>query len=315
MSQRIVPSFLLAWAGKCGSSSLYKYLLKHTDIFLPAVKELHYFWELDISKKTDINNIRYADNYEKYMSGQYLPSTVILDDIKDYMHFFKWSDEFKVVGECSPSYLYSDTAAEQIHEHNKNMKLLFIVRDPVARAISHYKMLRRLWAVTVPLMDIVDNFTWYTWFSHKEADQILWYGFYATQLQKYYELFAKENMLVVLQDDLKNTPQKVMDEVFSFLDLDTIVFDDFKVYNKWINTYYSPKYVWLKRMIWSLWGNLITKNSFIVIFLKRFVKPLFTESFNISPHDLQKIYALYKNDINLLEDMLWKKLSNWKKYV
>jgi hypothetical protein len=39
-------------------------------------------------------------------------------------------------------------------------------------------------------------------------------------------------MLVVLQDDLKNTPQKVMDEVFSFLDLDTIVFDDFKVYNK-----------------------------------------------------------------------------------
>jgi hypothetical protein len=106
-----------------------------------------------------------------------------------------------------------------------------------------------------------------------------------------------------------------MDEVFSFLDLDTIVFDDFKVYNKWINTYYSPKYVWLKRMIWSLWGNLITKNSFIVIFLKRFVKPLFTESFNISPHDLQKIYALYKNDINLLEDMLWKKLSNWKKYV
>ena len=106
----MLPNFIIAGAEKSGTSSLLFYMSEHEDIFTPAKKEIHFFDDGD-------NFNEGIDWYKQWFTG--------------------WSGE-KAIGECTPIYMYFPECAQRIHDVYPEMKLIFILRNPVDRAYSNY---------------------------------------------------------------------------------------------------------------------------------------------------------------------------------
>ncbi|MEX2132610.1 MAG: sulfotransferase domain-containing protein, partial [Acidimicrobiia bacterium] len=103
-----LPTFLIAGAMRCGTTSLNAYLREHDEITVGQPKEVHFF----------------DQNYER--------------GIDWYLQHFPGSDTAKAIGEATPAYLYFPEVAERIATTLPDVKILLLLRDPVDRAHSHY---------------------------------------------------------------------------------------------------------------------------------------------------------------------------------
>lgn len=103
---RKTPDFLLIGGSKCGTTTLYNYLIHHPQIATPLVKEIHFF------------------SY-KYSKG-----------LDWYKMFFPLKTTNKMVFEASTSYLTDDCAPDNIAEAVGAAKFLVLLRDPLAKAVS-----------------------------------------------------------------------------------------------------------------------------------------------------------------------------------
>jgi Sulfotransferase domain len=179
-----LPTFLVIGAMKCGTSSLHRYLGLHPEIGVSADKELHFFSKREV-------HARGLDWYARQFPAG-LPCR----------------------GEASVTYAKCHVhrgTAERIRDALPGVRLIYLVRDPVERAISHYfhKRRRRLerrpleQALTEP---IENN---YTLTSR-----------YMMQLDAYLPYFAEEDMLVVELDSLAADPSGCMRRIFRFLGVD-----------------------------------------------------------------------------------------------
>jgi hypothetical protein len=103
------PDFLIIGAQKAGTTSLFNYLLDYGENFVPPIKkELFYF----------------SEHYD-------LP-------IRNYHSNFPTMKTNKVTGEATPDYLFFHQAPRIISEYNPDIKIVIILRNPTARAFSHY---------------------------------------------------------------------------------------------------------------------------------------------------------------------------------
>lgn len=196
------PNFLVIGAEKSGTTWLYECLKKHPEIYLPDTKEIHYF-----------NRLR---------SDHSVRDRFLEHDISWYERFFEGADEYKCIGEVTPMYLCDAVAMQRIHETLGQIKLIVMLRDPVDRAISHYKMARAKGKVKEDFQEI----------SRKKDDIFIGRGMYGKQLEKVYGLFAKENVHIILFDEVVSRPFEVMDEVFEFLGVGAIALPEKSVDKK-----------------------------------------------------------------------------------
>ena len=91
---------------------MHAYLNQHPQIFLPPVKEIHFF----------------DTSYERGISWY-------------KSHFpLKWSHPNTVCGEASPYYLFHPHVPNRVHRHCQDVKLIVLLRNPADRAYSHYMM-------------------------------------------------------------------------------------------------------------------------------------------------------------------------------
>ena len=179
-----LPTFLVIGAMKCGTTSLHRYLALHPEIGVPADKEPHFFSKPEV-------HARGLDWYARQFPGG-LPCR----------------------GEASVTYakchLYPGTA-ERIRDALPGVRLIYLVRDPVERAISHYFHKRRRQLERRPLeqalTEPIENN--YTLTSR-----------YMMQLDAYLPYFAEDDMLVVELDSLAADPTGCMRRIFRFLGVD-----------------------------------------------------------------------------------------------
>jgi hypothetical protein len=206
----IKPDFLIIGAQKAGTTWLWRMLQQHPDTDLPKKKEIHFFGSSELYRKG-------KDQY--------------------YGHFAKL-DRSKVIGEASTTYFYDNvpywynessklevdhtlpTIPELITTELPDIKILVILRDPVHRAISAYYHFMRgeYWmhkGAVSPLLGLRE-----TAIQHPKM-RILEYGYYARYLKLWSKYVPKDRMRVlILEEDVRQHPEKVMREVYEFLDLD-----------------------------------------------------------------------------------------------
>ena len=192
------PDFFVVGAAKSGTSSLYNYLTQHPGVFMPRVKEPHFFY------------------------NEPSPGSPVLQekDLAGYLELFGGVPHRVRAGEASTSYLYLPNAAREIKRIRGDAKILAVLRNPVDRAYSQYWNQVRDGRETLGFVAALEA-------EEERKRENWWYGFmyagtglYAEQISRYVEAFGRANVQVHLFEDLREDAAEVCRKTFSFLGLD-----------------------------------------------------------------------------------------------
>jgi hypothetical protein len=217
-----LPDFLLIGAAKSGTVSLYHYLKQHPGIFMCPVNECNFFAlhgvDLDAAFRGPVDR----ETVERYC----------VRDPAAYEALFDAAVPGQRRGEASPLYLYSPVAPQNIRQSMPQARLIAVLRQPADRAYSNYLHYRR--AGIEPLPTFAQALAaeperiaggWGPWpFWHYRQ-----VGFYAAQVQRYYEAFGRDQVMVCLYDDLWADPVALLQKMFAFIGVDPTFAPDVSV--------------------------------------------------------------------------------------
>src|SRR2546428_11223669 len=191
--------FILAGAQKSGTTALHYFLSRHLDIVMGDQQEIHFFDNDAIF----VSKVDYEQLHKHY--PLVAPSTI--------------------AGDCTPSYMYHESAAERIWKYNPKIKLLIILRNPVDRAFAHWNMQRYRGREPLDFFDAVrEEKTRVAGAPAAEARRFAYIdrGFYARQLERLFKFFPREQVKVVKFEEFKDKPRETLASIFSFLGLEPL---------------------------------------------------------------------------------------------
>lgn len=161
--------------------------------------------------------------------------------IYSYYHlFFHHYKGQAAIGETTPSYMYLPRVAQRLRQYNPDLKLICVLRDPAARAYSHYQMVRGvIGQETLPFSLAIRLEPLRLWWrgdlrnqgsSPRGARRLLWClrhayvarGFYMRQIRHLLSCFPREQMLFVRSEDLLDRHAETLARVFGFLGLEPL---------------------------------------------------------------------------------------------
>lgn len=222
--KRILPSFIIIGAQRCGTTSLYDYLSHHPQIIPSPVKELFYF---------DDYYTRPIEWYKSFFPTEKEREKLERDLVASV-----------ITGEASPSYFFHPYAAKRIKETLPDVKLILVLRDPIERAYSHYNHIKRLnreplsfeEALEKELERITPDVEKLAKDENYKADlrrdySYLTRGYYALQLKEWYKHFPKEQLLIIQSEEFYRETPKVYDEIVEYLGLNSYTLPTFEAKN------------------------------------------------------------------------------------
>ena len=208
--QRVLPDFIVIGAQKAGTGSLYYYLSEHPDIHPPLLKEIHYF---DGGLDPDRDSFALGEAW--YRAHFPHPSRLGAGDR---------------VFEASPLYLFNPLAPERMASRLPEVKLIVLLRDPAARAISQYFMSVRRGFERLPLMEALlaeDERLAPVLAAQDYKSPVFIHnsykrrGCYAEQLERFLGHFHREQLLILDSGAFFTQPRKTVEEVFDFVGVDS----------------------------------------------------------------------------------------------
>ena len=209
---RVLPDYIIIGAQKCGTSSLYRYLNEHPAIAPAAGKEVHYF---------DWHYSRGTSWYRAHFP------TVAAREL-----FRVRTGRRLVTGEASPYYLFHPHAPGRIKTLLPAVKLIALLRDPVERALSAYHHQVRAGTETLPFAEAMDQEParlapeierlsrdeTYKSAAHRRFSYLA-RGLYADQLDAWFRVFPRDQLLVIRSEDFFEQPAATVAQVLQFVGL------------------------------------------------------------------------------------------------
>ena len=283
---------------KAATTSLYTYLKQHPDIFMTAIKEPMFF-----------NNLQKNNNFKAHSRKAKKITT-----FEEYYSLFNTVKNEKAIGEASPSYISNEECPSLIRQHLPRAKIIAVLREPVARAYSNFLHARR--ADREPIADFETAFNKETERKSKNWSPLYHYkdkGYYSEQLYRYYTLFPKENIKILLFEDLIKNPIKTTQEIFKFLNIDSSFVPNT---SKKANVSGTPRgifgWVIMKLRYYKLIPNIQFSN-YLPSFILQFIFNSAYKKANPLEARLKKrlTHTYYKKDILKLEKLIGKDLQHW----
>ena len=186
--------FILAGAQKSGTTALHYFLSRHPDINMGDQQEIHFFDD----DAMFLPQVDYEQLHKHY--SLLAPSTV--------------------AGDCTPSYLYYEPAAERIWKYNPKIKLLILLRNPVDRAFAHWNMQRFRGREPLDFFDAVrEEQARIAGAPPAEARRFAYIdrGFYGRQLARFIRFFPPKQLKIVKFEDFTGKQLETLACIFSFL--------------------------------------------------------------------------------------------------
>jgi Sulfotransferase domain len=199
-----VPDILLIGAAKSGTTSLSYYLRQHPQLYVPMdKKEPHYF--------------TFGGQPPTYEDPAFVAPLVWRTS--DYLKLYKDAREGQLIADCSTSYLYESTASIRNIQgfygpRAKELSILAVLREPAARAFSHWQYLVRNGAETLPFEEAIDPATIAKRKRQRWGYDYLAYGTYSNAVALYKEHFPRTRFFLFHE---MRDPLKLMGEVCRFL--------------------------------------------------------------------------------------------------
>jgi hypothetical protein len=211
------PNLFIVGQPRSGTTALYHFLKQHPQVFLSNRKEPEFF--------------------SKDLRSRFLPHR----NEEHYLGLFKDCRDEKVVGEASTNYLYSEVAAKEIYHFNPSAKIIMMIREPVDFLLSYHSFQIRSSFEDENIHDFVQALE-----SEPERKQgriipkrclnpsLLYYSDrvrYSEQITRYYNVFNRDQVKIIVYDDFKKDNAKVYGEVLGFLGVSPDFEPEFKIIN------------------------------------------------------------------------------------
>jgi hypothetical protein len=197
------PDFFLVGTFKSGTTALYEGLRRHPQVFMPFHKEPLFFGD-DLTRR-----------YGRFT-------------LEEYLRLFKDAKPGQRVGEASAWYLYSTSAAREIHDFNADAQILAILRNPVDVMYANHSQI---------IFNVVEDIPDFEQALAAEPDrragrrippgpinvENLFYRHsvkFADQLERYFDVFGRDKVHVMLFDDLRQDGAAVVRACLEFLGVD-----------------------------------------------------------------------------------------------
>lgn len=294
----MLPNLVILGAQKSASSYVQLCLAEHADIYIPK-PELPLF--------TDC----YFDPTKVEELAGYLPSGPLP----------------KVFGIKAPDYLCSPEVPARLAAHLPDARLIAILREPIARAVSaYYHFMRYSYLPVLPLNEgmarILDARPG-SGFAPERA--VLEYGCYATALRRYLDHFARTNLHVVLHEDVSRDPAACYHGILDFLDLPSIAMPSLRRRNEGVYSYARLRFLRAVQMVsnrvvpernsWQFRFGLFGMGIYFLARQvdKRILAPLCDrQPSTLDPALVAKLNSYYRSEIDDLEGLIDRDLSAWQ---
>lgn len=188
-----LPDFVIIGAMRSGTTSLSRYLGAHPEVFVPQVKECHYF---------DRGHLR---------------------GTAWYAAFFEEAGEEQLAGEATPNYLYDPAVPGRMWRELPDARLIAVLRNPVDRAYSHYWHRRARNDETLSFEAALDaeperlaSDDPATRAHHSYVSR----GLYVDQLERFLALYPRHSLMTLTFEHLRDDPVGSYGQVCAFLGID-----------------------------------------------------------------------------------------------
>jgi hypothetical protein len=244
----MIVDFFICGVQKGGTTALDSFLRGHPDLQMAKVKETHFF---------DNDSFDWsAPPYGK-------------------LHDFFNVAPARCRGDATPIYTYWPNAMERLRAYNPDAKLILMLRHPVLRALSHWRMETTRGAETLSFPEAIRPAAGervraapggvHRVFSYVER------GFYAPQIERILGLFPDDQILTIRTDALWENPAATLRQVQSFLGVTPLLDEE-----------------------------------------RRYVVPIDSDkSVPLAPDDALHLAALYANDIRRTQSLTGLDLQDW----
>jgi len=282
-----LPDFIIIGAQKCGTSSLHNYLDAHPDIGMSIEKEVQYFNE----------GYRWEKGLDWYKSR------------------FREGPGFK--GEASPQYTwypFHQQSAREMHKLLPDIKLIYMVRDPITRIASQYQdWVAQFWErgnFEQVMQSILSN----------PEDRYRVTSSYWYQLEHYLEFYSPAQIKVVAQEDMYHNRTETIQDIIGFIGADP----DFKsdIWEERIHTGEEKRRPnklmqwvvgdWLRMQLLEPRAISHRTAYYIRQFIQMTGSPV--ERPNPTGEDEQKLIELFRNDVHKLREFAGQSFPHWRAY-
>jgi hypothetical protein len=172
-----LPDYLIIGAQRCGTSSMMHYISRHPGVGKVPLREVKFFYR------------HYGKGWQWYGS--------LFGDEPGLLH-----------GEKSPSYIINRGTPERVKGHDWGAKFIVLLRNPVDRILSQYRLRKQLHGVEGPF----DEVDW-------NDGYMLQRGHYAGQLRRWFSFFPRDRFLVLKSEEFFADTKAQMNLVWRFLGL------------------------------------------------------------------------------------------------
>lgn len=225
-----------------------------------------------------------------------------------YATHFRNCPSDRPIGEFSPNYFAGAQTRERIARDIPGCKIICTLRDPVERTYSHYRKMREGEYFSGTFEECLE----------KRPGMLNW-SKYASQIGEWRRLFRAENVLVLIQDDLKSNPQDYLNQVCDFIQIPRIQLANSASQDKMVNAIPSlprnPRIARLARIV----RDRLQKHGYYGA-VKLFKGTVLRNFLFGGGPDFEPLRAetdahlreIFRSEVEALEDMLGRDLSAWK---
>jgi hypothetical protein len=316
MTATRVPNFFLVGAPKAGTTSLYRYLDQHPQIYMSPIKEPHYFSSEIRVENFDarMQNLARHHNRElkRYFEGPVTRkfSGGPVADWNCYLKLFRAATNEIALGEASTCYLWSPTAAAAIAGRFPDARILMVLRNPAERVLSQHRHMLSFVPERISLTEHIDRGFSSSGPHIGESWPFLHFGLYSAQIVRYLRHFPRERVHIAFYEDFVCDPAEFIAEIYRFLGVDTSFQPDISQRHMEARVPHSHA---LNRRLKSLGAWTLASRvspSRVRRRLRRFVyRP--NASVSMTTVERQRLVSFYRDDIQRLSLIVRRDLSTW----
>lgn len=291
------PNFFIVGAAKAGTTSLYRFLAQHPQVFMSGIKEPHFFSA--VSPRKEQKDI-----------------VKTVSDERCYRRLFEGSAGYIAVGESSPSYLSELGTAERINRIIPDAKAIILLRDPIARAHSHYLMDVRTGIQRQSFWDAIQSDYAKSEKGWGVSHMYVELGMYHLQVKHYLDVFGRKRVLILTSEELSLRTCDALCRVAMFLGIDPAQFKEVDVTYPH-NQFAAPSSKFALSVLRSQWVKLtvrlVTSVKFRQHLRDRFLLAK-TAKPEIDAQTKEFLRSIYEPELEKLEALLETPMPSLKRW-